>query len=195
MKGAHPTWRCRCDCGNEVDVVSCNLISGSTRSCGCYHRERAAEANTVHEMARRGECHSIYRVWVAMLQRCENPNDKRYKDYGGRGITVCPEWHDFVLFRDWALANGWEKGLSLDRIDNDGNYESSNCHWVTQKEQQRNRRNNHLITFDGKTQTMVEWAEEAGISYLTLCSRINRYHWPIERILTEPVRRKTNAPH
>jgi len=128
-----------------------------------------------------------------MIQRCENPNTHNYKDYGGRGITVCDEWHNPVVFIDWALANGWEEGLTLDRIDNDGNYEPSNCRWATRKEQQRNRRNNHLITFDGKTQTVVQWAEEVNISPQTLYSRISKYHWPIERALVEPIGRPKHA--
>lgn len=125
-----------------------------------------------------------------MLQRCENPNCSCYHDYGGRGITVCVEWHDPVVFIKWALASGWQKGLTIDRTDNNGNYKPDNCRWITRKEQQRNRRDNRLITFGGKTQTMVEWAEELNIPYGVLESRINKYHWPIERALTEPIRKR-----
>lgn len=192
-KSGHVVWHCKCDCGNEVDVIGRNLTSGYTTSCGCYKRERVAEVHTVHGMAQHRERHPVYWTWQAMLQRCKNPSHKYYKDYGGRGIKVCDEWHDPVVFINWALANGWQRGLSIDRIDNSGNYEPSNCHWVTQKEQTRNRRSNHLITFDGKTQTVVQWAEEVNISPRTLYSRINQSHWPIERALTEPVRRVTNG--
>jgi len=192
-KGGQVVWRCRCDCGNEVNVVGYNLTSGHTTSCGCYHRERAAEANTMHGMAGRGERHPVYDAWFHMLQRCENPKNKNYKDYGGRGIKVCAEWHDPAVFIEWALANGWQKGLQIDRIDNNGNYGPSNCHWVSSKENNRNRRSNRLITFDGKTQTMTEWAEELSISYCTLKDRINKLHWPIERALVEPVRRLNHA--
>jgi len=101
-------WRCRCDCGNEINVRSGDLASGHTTSCGCYQRERTAEANTVHGMVRRGKHHPIYRTWCHMLQRCENPNTSNYKYYGGRGIKVYDEWHDAEKFIDWALANGWE---------------------------------------------------------------------------------------
>jgi len=188
-KHRNVVWHCRCDCGTEVDVIGRNLTSGRTKSCGCYHRERVAEVHTVHGMSRKRKRHPIYGTWHAMLQRCENPNDHSYKDYGGRGITVCDEWHDSVIFINWALASGWREGLTLDRIDNDGNYESSNCRWITRKENSRNKRNNHLITFNGKTQTMAQWAEEVNIPYHTLKYRIGRYHWPIERALTEPVRR------
>lgn len=193
-KNRQVVWHCRCDCGNEVDIRGSDLTSGRTTSCGCYQRERAAEANIVHGMNRQGERHPVYRTWSHMLQRCENPSRKCYKDYGGRGITVCSEWHDFIPFRDWALANGWGKGLTLDRIDNDGNYEPGNCRWTTRKEQARNRRSNRLITFNSKTQTLVEWAEEVGVKLNTLHDRIDTYHWPIERALTEPIRERAHSP-
>jgi len=187
-KGGQVVWRCRCVCGEEVNVVGYSLTSGRTASCGCYQRERVVEASTTHGMARQREQHPVYAVWRAMLQRCENPNNKPYKDYGGRGIKVCPEWHDSQVFIDWALANGWQKGLTLDRIDNNGNYEPDNCHWVTRKENNRNKRSNRLITFDGKTQTMAGWAEELHVSIQTLYARIDVLYWPIERALTEPIR-------
>jgi len=181
-KSGNVVWHCKCDCGNEVDVISGNLASGNTTSCGCYNRERAAETHTTHGMA--GKEHPVYNTWASMLQRCENPNDSKYKDYGGRGIKVCDEWHDAKVFIEWALANNWEKGLSIDRIDNNGNYEPSNCRWVTWKEQARNRRSNHLITFNGKTQSIAAWADETRIPYGTLKARINQYHWPIEQALS-----------
>lgn len=193
-KNGRVVWHCRCNCGAEVDVKSEHLISGNTTSCGCYHRERVAERHTVHGMARNKKMHPLYNAWVCMLQRCENPKNKYYKDYGGRGIKVCDEWHDPVVFIDWALANGWQEGLQIDRIDNNGNYEPGNCRWATRKEQARNRRSNHLITFDGKTQTMAEWAEEAGVNRVTLQSRIDRCHWPIKRALTEPIRARIYPP-
>jgi len=178
-------WHCYCDCGNEVNVTTYQLTSGHTKSCGCYQKERVAEANTTHGMTD----HPTHYVWVAMLQRCENPSDKAYKNYGGRGITVCAEWHNAEKFINWALASGWEKGLSIDRIDNDGNYEPSNCRWATRKEQQRNRRNNRLIVFNGKTQCLADWAEEVGMDFATLWHRLYHFHWPIERAFTEPARR------
>lgn len=187
-KGGRVTWHCRCDCGNKIDVRGGDLASGRTTSCGCYKRERSAEAHTVHGMNRQGERHPVYRVWAAMLTRCENSNFSAYKNYGARGIKVCDEWHDAKVFIDWALANGWQKGLTLDRINNGGNYEPDNCRWATRKENNRNKRNNRLITFDGKTQTMVEWADELNIPYYTLKHRISTYHWSIERALTEPIR-------
>jgi len=180
-------WRCRCDCGNELDIRSGDLVSAHTTSCGCYGRQRIVEVHTVHGMTRGEKIHPIYWVWHAMLQRCENPDNKSYKNYGFRGIKVCDEWHKLIPFCDWALASGWQKGLQLDRINNDGNYEPGNCRWATSQENNRNRRCNRMITFAGKTQCIAAWADETGIGYLTLWVRINRC-WPIERALTEPVK-------
>jgi len=188
-KNRNVVWHCRCDCGNELDVRSGDLVSIHTTSCGCYQRQRAAEVNTVHGMTREETFHSIYWAWCSMLQRCENPDNKGYKNYGFRGIKVCDEWHKFIPFCDWALANGWQKGLQLDRINNNGNYEPCNCRWATPQENNRNRRNNHMITFAGKTQCLAAWSDDTGIGYFTLRNRINRDRWPIERALTEPIKR------
>lgn len=192
-KSRNVVWRCKCDCGNEVDVAGYSLTSGNTTSCGCYNRERSVEANTVHGMNRQGERHPVYAAWSRMLQRCENPNNKRYKDYGGRGIRVCEEWHDAKVFIEWALSHGWREGLSIDRIDNNGNYEPGNCRWATLREQARNKRSNRLITFNGKTQSLAAWAEEMGINSSALRYRIYQLHWSVERALTEPVRRTING--
>ncbi len=118
-----------------------------------------------------------------MKDRCYNPNNKRYPHYGGRGIVVCQEWKDnYVSFRDWAICNGYQIGLSLDRINNDGNYSPDNCRWATPKQQAYNRRTNRLITIQGKTQTVTEWAEEVGISIGAFQNRL-RYGWSEERLL------------
>lgn len=131
------TWRCRCDCGNESIVLGTNLRAGYSTSCGCYTRERAATENTRHG----GRHDRLYAIWTGMRQRCNNPNSQAYKDYGGRGITVCPEWdHNFAAFRDWALANGYRADLSIDRVDNNGGYRPDNCRWATWHEQRINQR-------------------------------------------------------
>ena len=119
-----------------------------------------------------------------MKQRCCDANSTYYKDYGGRGITICPEWlNDFQAFYNWAVANGYANNLTIDRKDVNGNYEPSNCRWVTQKEQQNNTRKNYLLKYNGKIQTLAQWAEETQIPYRTLWSRLKR-HWTIERTLT-----------
>ena len=120
-----------------------------------------------------------------MKTRCTNPNHEAYHNYGGRGISICDEWmNDFQAFYDWAMANGYSDDLSIDRIDNDGNYCPENCRWATDKEQCNNQRSNHLITYNGKTQTIKQWAADLGIKRVTLQARLTRYHWDVEKALT-----------
>lgn len=126
----------------------------------------------------------IYSIYVNMKNRCYYTNNKRYQNYGGRGIEVCDEWlNHFQAFYDWAMSHGYSDNLTLDRINVDGNYEPSNCRWVTLKEQENNRSNNHLITYNGKTQTLAQWCKERNIKYATLERRLNKYGWSIKRAL------------
>jgi hypothetical protein len=124
----------------------------------------------------------IYNIWRSMRQRCSNSNCIRYSRYGGRGITVCDEWNDFNCFYKWAIATGYKDDLTIDRINTDGNYEPSNCRWATYKEQANNIKTNRLITYDGETKTMTQWAEAIGIKPATLWARLNR-GWSIEQAL------------
>lgn len=130
----------------------------------------------------------LYVIWCHMIERCENPNSWRYTDYGGRGIRVCDEWKDFVVFRDWAIQNGYSEKLSIDRLNNDGDYEPSNCKWSTLKEQANNKRNNRLLTYKGRTQTMTQWANEIGMNPGTFKYRIY-LGWSVERAIEEPLRK------
>lgn len=129
----------------------------------------------------------IYRVWNHMRDRCYCESDSKYHRYGGRGINICDEWHDFLKFREWALKNGWEKGLSIDRIDNDGPYAPWNCRWTDCKVQANNRSSCVLLTYDGKTQNITQWSMETGIPRHTI---YNRYEngWGVERIFKTPYR-------
>lgn len=123
---------------------------------------------------RHGLCKTrLYRIFGNIKQRCYYKNNKDYKNYGGRGIIVCDEWlKDFKKFYDWAINNGYQDGLTIDRINNDGNYEPSNCRWITKKAQSRNNRNNRIITYKGETHCLIEWSEILKIPYPTLRSRI-----------------------
>ena len=135
-------WQCKCDCGNEVVVETKYLNQGHVQSCGCLKHDRQIEANTIH-----GKNHTrLYNVWVGMRQRCTDPKHKSYKNYGGRGISVCKEWDEYLTFEQWALSNGYNSDAkygdcTLDRIDVNGNYCPENCRWVDTKTQAQNKRN------------------------------------------------------
>ena len=182
----HTVWLCKCECGNFTEVNRTNLLNESTKSCGCYAKEKLCNRNHIHGLVRT----PLYTVWANMKERCLNAKSHKYPIYGGRGITVCDEWlHDFQAFYDWSMANGYEKGLTLDRKDVNGNYEPSNCRWATVKQQANNTRTNKLITYNGKTQTVSEWADELGIKYSTLYNRLFTKKWDIKKALTTEVRR------
>ena len=133
---------------------------------------------------------NLYVRWCHMIERCYNPHCERYEYYGGRGIAVCEIWRkDFTAFREWALANGYNEGLSLDRINNDGNYEPSNCRWVTHKEQCNNKRNNRILTYNGESKTISQWADTIGMRVDTLKSRIY-YGWSVKDAIERPLRRR-----
>lgn len=185
-KEKNSTWRCRCECGNECVVQYGNLKSGHTKSCGCLSREKSAGRLLTHGMKQS----QLYKAWAGMKNRCNNQRSKDWPDYGGRGIEVCPEWRDsFEAFRDWALANGYQDDLTIERKDVNGNYCPENCKWATAEEQANNKRSNRMATYNGKTQTMAMWSREVGIPADTLIARLNR-GWTVEKALEEPVRKQ-----
>lgn len=127
----------------------------------------------------------LYWVWDSMKNRVLNPRHKYFSDYGGRGITICKEWvEDFSVFYRWAIEAGYREGLTLDRRDNDGNYSPENCRWITHKEQQNNKRNNHWLEVGGEKHTIAEWSEISGIKHGTIMNRIKR-GWSSDKILSE----------
>lgn len=173
-EGRKTFWMCQCDCGNVKSVRSDYLRHGKVKSCGCLKRETdAANVSRNHKHKLSGT--RLYRIWQGMKGRCYNENDPRFADWGGRGIKVCDEWrHDFMAFHDWALANGYAEGLTIDRVDNDGDYSPENCRWASQEQQSRNRRSNIDITIGNSTRTLKEWCEIFELNYNTVNMRYRR---------------------
>lgn len=177
----HYFWLCKCDCGNETIVDRCGLVSGNTKSCGCLKREKAKPPLIVkHGMSNT----RLYQIWKDMKGRCERETSQRYHTHGERGVRLCDEWHNFVAFKKWAVANGYRDDLTIDRINNNGDYCPENCRWATQKEQANNRRTNRFVEYNGETHTLAEWARLLSINYYTLCGRIKR-GWSAERAFTK----------
>lgn len=175
-------WRCVCQCGIEKLVYGNILKNKKTLSCGCLKSETSSKLNTIHG----GYGTRLYRIWADMIQRCKNSKSRLWKYYGGRGITVYEDWGNFEPFRNWALANGYQDDLTIDRIDVNGNYEPSNCRWANKKEQTRNRRISRVI--NGRT--IAEWAELTGIDYYTFRMRLKK-GWTFEKAINTPVKKYT----
>ena len=171
---------CACSCGAIVEVQAKRLISGHTKSCGCLKREVLHRSRTTHGMSHG----RLYYAWQHMKERCYRRDRQQWKDYGGRGIRVCDEWMEgFEAFCKWALRNGYQSHLFLDRRDNDGNYSPENCRWVTRTVQNRNTRANHFIEYLGKRQTVAEWAEQLGINRWNIHNRIKYGCDPVSALM------------
>lgn len=182
-------WLCRCKCGSERAVYASLLKNSGSRSCGCHKAEVLAAGR--HGHTKRGWKSRTYLAWGGLIGRCTNPRNPKYPRYGARGITVCERWRsDFVNF----LADMGEcpPALTIDRINNDGNYEPGNCRWATRKEQQNNRSACHYLTLNGETLTVTEWTVRLGICHNTILDRIEK-DWPIERVLSSRRFNGTNA--
>lgn len=178
---------CQCDCGGMKIVAYKNLQGKMTKSCGCLTKEPKNYHKT-HGLSKT----KLYFIWCSMKRRCEKPKDKAYCNYGGRGIKVCKEWHDYSEFHKWAMDNGYKQGLSIDRINNDGNYEPNNCRWVDRKTQNNNTRANIIIVVDNEKHTLSEWGRLLNVSYDLLHSRI-RYYGNIPEVITKPYRITHNS--
>jgi hypothetical protein len=187
-KGDHVAYyRCRCDCGVEKVIKGADVKRGVVKSCGCYNREmtRLRKPGLKHGYAHKER---LYEVWKNMKRRCYAPNNERFQFYGGKGVIVCDEWkEDYAAFRKWAHKNGYAQGLTIDRIDNDGNYEPSNCRWATAKVQENNMSRNHILTYRGESLTIAEWADRLGVTYSTINHRVQR-GWDMERLINQPPR-------
>lgn len=176
-------WICKCDCGKIIQVRQNSLITGATKSCGCIVKDGKYKEIKNHRL--RG-------VWHSMRLRCNNPNNKSYIYYGGRGIAVCPEWNDkdngYIAFYEWAVNNGYKEGLTIDRINVNGDYGPNNCRWIANDIQQTNKRNNHIIEYNGEVKCIAEWARIYGLRPDTLRYRV-KHGWSIEKALKTPVAR------
>ena len=176
VKNSQQYWLFRCDCGNEKVISASKVKSSHTKSCGCLINEGLIKRSRTHGMAHTKE----YNSWASMKARCLNKKNPNYKNYGGRGITVCNRWMKFENF--YADMGKRPKGKSIDRINNDKGYYKENCRWATRKEQNNNTRGNHLLTYKNRTQTVTQWISEIGINHSTFYSRL-RYGWLVERAL------------
>lgn len=188
-------FKCRCDCGNTKNIRPIELVSGKAKSCGCFHDEFCKTHG--------GSKERLYRVWQDMKRRCESTRVEEYRNYGGRGIKVCEEWHDYSIFREWAYANGYDENApfgecTIDRIDVNGNYEPNNCRWITNAEQQKNKRPSSewkkrenvkktaLILYDGKMIPKSDLCKQCGISVETFNYRYLHKGMSIEEALKTP---------
>lgn len=177
-------WVCECDCGTIRPVEGSALKSGASKSCGCWRREvmRNQTWTQTHGLSKT----RLHDTWGKMIRRCEQPKDKRWERYGGRGISICDEWrNDFLAFYNWAMDNGYSDELTIDRINNDGNYEPSNCRWATAKQQSSNRSRTRFYTIDGVTKHLTDWCETYAIGYHKVWYRLKR-GCTIEEALTLP---------
>lgn len=183
-------WLCECECGNKIKVNTTSLKTGNTKSCGCLQKEKAIKTlmsfSITHGLSRdaNGKKTRLFRIWNGIKTRCLNPNTDNYSSYGARGIKMCKEWiSDFKEFHDWAINNGYSDNLTVDRIDNNGNYAPNNCRWATFKTQANNKSNNVMLKFKGHTLNLKQWSETLNMNYRALEARLRR-GWSIEKTLT-----------
>lgn len=170
-KGSKKTrWICSCECGGSTIVTSADLKRGDVVSCGCYKTER-----TIARMQTHGESNTkLHKIWKAMRKRCNNKNTSDYKYYGGKGVSVCNEWNDFMTFKEWSNNNGYKDGLTIDRIDPNGDYSPSNCRWISHKAQCNNRTTTRLYNYNNETLSIAQLSEKYGVNYSTLYARLSR---------------------
>lgn len=185
-------WETKCDCGNIHVAVPTDIVKGKCRSCGCFHDERCTEraAKFKHSVKDNKRLYSIYN---GIKNRCFNKNEPRYKDYGGRGITMCDEWReDFDSFADWALANGYTEELTIERVDVNGNYCPENCTWITRAAQRENRRDTVWVVYKGERIQLYKLCERLGLCYDTMNDRIVKRKWDVERAISAPSERENS---
>jgi len=175
-------WECLCECGNTSIVLGRYLRSGHTKSCGCLRIERIKVTNTIHNGCTRKNRERLYNIHESIKQRCTNKNTDNYERYGGRGITMCREWDDYGTFREWAYNSGYSKELSIDRIDNSGNYQPNNCRWADDITQANNTRTNIYVVIGDKRKTIAEWSRELDSNAKRAYARVVR-GWDLDEKL------------
>lgn len=183
-------WIVKCDCGNKKVVSAQDVKAGKTKSCGCYHDECIAKRarkfeHGVYENRR------LYRIYNGVKRRCYTKTEARYKDYGGRGITMCDEWLNedcgFDKFVEWAISNGYGDDLTLERKDVNGNYSPENCEWITLSDQTKNKRETLWVDYHGEHIRLIELCKREGVLYDTVHDRIYRRKWTVERAVDQKV--------
>lgn len=182
VKGKRAFWKCLCDCGNEKIIRADHLISGHTQSCGCISKSTHKATHSKHNKSDT----KLYKIWSSIKQRCFYEKSTNYKNYGGRGISICKEWKDnFQSFYDWSISSGYKEGLSIDRVDVNGIYCPENCRWATIIEQSNNKRNNVIIEFNGVKKPLNYWEQKTGLSREIIYKRIRR-GWEVKDALSKP---------
>ena len=196
-KKNHGYWKCKCSCGTISHIAATSLISGKSTTCGCGRREKVSEwitkRNTKHGLSKRSEAkkNKLSMIWSSMKARCYCETNKAYKNYGGRGISICNEWkNDLKSFHDWSIENGYIEGLTIERIDNDGNYKPSNCAWIPFSEQCNNKRSSIRINDNGVIKTIIQASIDHNLTYTCLIQRLRKGLGHFEALNT-PIKSKT----
>jgi hypothetical protein len=187
-KSGQSRWECECECGTIKSYALYQIKSGKTQSCGCLQKELTIARSTIHGHSKREEMTDTYNIWCGIKARCFNENEPAYKNYGARGITMCDRWNDSYESFLEDMGERPSKKHSIDRIDNEKGYEPGNCKWATRAEQARNNRRNVWIEYNGQKKTLCDWADELNIKRATLCYRIVKAGWDVERAFTTPTK-------
>lgn len=171
-------WKFKCKCGNTIVLADTMVMIGIITDCGCSNIRRDRKRH----MKNRDGSNPLYKKWISMKDRCLNENCTIYQRYGGAGITICDEWvNDFDRFHKWAIKNGWEKGKTIDRINNKKGYSPQNCRWATKKQQERNKTSNVYVEYNGENKLLIEWCEIFGLKYFKTYRRIKIFGWDAEK--------------
>ncbi len=177
-------WRCKCECGNTIIAIGSLLKRGNIKSCGCLYKE------TRHTVAKKHGAYGsrLYSLWNGIKARCFYPKHKEFNNYGGRGISICKEWLDFNVFREWAYTKGYRDDLTIERIDVNKDYCPENCTWISKAQQAWNKTSTVKVLYKDRLLTIQELAQETGVDKNLLRSRIRQQKWSVEKAVTEPLR-------